>query len=506
MNEQSLRRSNWPSREEVGRPREVNMSFREGEGDPLDELHRIVTRGEVRQTAPLRSEPHFDELFVGIDPNAFEAALHREPVSIRADTTAKDPMRLREIDRAVEVKAQASAPGYSNVQQLKALEKELFESAAEVSSTQKGKPSAERPMPIKSTMQESDLAYQDPPNFSDGSTISPSPQSGSSVKRKTGPARGLGTVFVVLGLVVVGLGAAGAVSFFAWKGKKVETTEPLVVRADPRPNRVASAPTVESSTPNKVIFDRLGADTAKPQTEKIVPREESPNAALPPRPASSPAAPAAQLSEPRKVSTTTIRVRPDGSLESEPTRSTAPLAVSETARQETAHVTTLPGSPTALGGGQANPLPAAAQPGAPRTAPLAGPGVVASQPRAPAPALSPGLATPIIRETRSANPAAQTTPQPAPQLAHTDTSEASGFMVQISSQRSQEAAQTSFSDLQRRYPSLLGGRKPNIKSVDLGEKGTYYRVRLGPMNTRNEATEFCSKYKAAGGSCVVSSG
>ncbi|HEX9904729.1 MAG TPA: SPOR domain-containing protein [Propylenella sp.] len=78
-----------------------------------------------------------------------------------------------------------------------------------------------------------------------------------------------------------------------------------------------------------------------------------------------------------------------------------------------------------------------------------------------------------------------------------------GFLVQVSAQRSMEQAQASFADLQRRYGSVLAGLQPTIQEADLGEKGIYYRVRVGPWGSRDEAIGVCESLKAAGGTCFV---
>jgi hypothetical protein len=79
----------------------------------------------------------------------------------------------------------------------------------------------------------------------------------------------------------------------------------------------------------------------------------------------------------------------------------------------------------------------------------------------------------------------------------------SGYVVQVSSQRSADQAQAAFADMQRRYRSILGGFKANIQRADLGARGTYYRVRVGPMASRNAALQICEQLKSAGGSCFV---
>ena len=76
-------------------------------------------------------------------------------------------------------------------------------------------------------------------------------------------------------------------------------------------------------------------------------------------------------------------------------------------------------------------------------------------------------------------------------------------MVQVSSQRSADQAQASFESMKRRYKSVLGGFNPDIQRADLGAKGTYYRVRVGPMASREAALRLCEQLKSAGGSCFV---
>ena len=73
----------------------------------------------------------------------------------------------------------------------------------------------------------------------------------------------------------------------------------------------------------------------------------------------------------------------------------------------------------------------------------------------------------------------------------------------MSSQKSEADAQASYRALQGKYPSVLGSRSPVIKRADLGDKGVYYRAMVGPFGSPDEASQFCSSLKAAGGQCVV---
>ena len=79
---------------------------------------------------------------------------------------------------------------------------------------------------------------------------------------------------------------------------------------------------------------------------------------------------------------------------------------------------------------------------------------------------------------------------------------AGGMMVQVSSQRSEDAARATFRDLQARYASILGGYDANIQRADLGNRGTYFRVRVGPF-TSADAQNLCSQLKNAGGDCIL---
>jgi hypothetical protein len=78
-----------------------------------------------------------------------------------------------------------------------------------------------------------------------------------------------------------------------------------------------------------------------------------------------------------------------------------------------------------------------------------------------------------------------------------------GWSMQIASQPSEAAAQSSYQDLQRRYGGVLNGHQANIVKAEIAGKGTFWRVRV-PAETREAAIKLCESYKAAGGNCFVS--
>lgn len=91
-----------------------------------------------------------------------------------------------------------------------------------------------------------------------------------------------------------------------------------------------------------------------------------------------------------------------------------------------------------------------------------------------------------------------TAPEPAPSRAI----EAGGFVVQVSSQRSEADAQATFRTLQAKYP-VLSGREVLIRRKDLGERGIFFAAQVGPFGVKSEADQLCETLKTAGGACFV---
>lgn len=149
---------------------------------------------------------------------------------------------------------------------------------------------------------------------------------------------------------------------------------------------------------------------------------------------------------------------------------------------------------------------------------------VRTQPVQVAPAQTPNqsavpvqLATPATAPTQAATPQpvvpqpvvpqpAATQPVTSPPAATQPITPASvpagDFVVQLASLRSEDEARATFGRLQNRFGSILSGFGPNIQRADLGDRGIYHRVRVGPMD-RAAADSLCQRYQSAGGDCFV---
>jgi hypothetical protein len=76
--------------------------------------------------------------------------------------------------------------------------------------------------------------------------------------------------------------------------------------------------------------------------------------------------------------------------------------------------------------------------------------------------------------------------------------------AQVTGNFSQAKALASYKALQRKFPSVLGGKPPMIVRSRLEGRGAraFYRIRV-PAQSRDAAGDICQKLEAAGGACIV---
>lgn len=55
-----------------------------------------------------------------------------------------------------------------------------------------------------------------------------------------------------------------------------------------------------------------------------------------------------------------------------------------------------------------------------------------------------------------------------------------------------------FADMQQKYGMILQNKTPDIQEANLGAKGTYHRLLVGPPGSRDSATSVCTQLKAEG--------
>ncbi|MEJ0012621.1 MAG: SPOR domain-containing protein [Bauldia sp.] len=235
---------------------------------------------------------------------------------------------------------------------------------------------------------------------------------------------------------------------------------------------------------------------------------------------------------PRKVRT--VIVKPDGTIVSSaatdaaagPSDATAPAASATAAKPAATDAAPAPAvidDTAAITGNTGDALPITAPAADGTTAPPdATPVAVAAAPAAetaPAAATKPTAAKPPSVKLAVTKPAATKPPAADLQVAAADTSNdpspidivpgasatppaSSGVLVQISSQRTEDAARATYRDLQARYPNILGSYDVNVQRADVPDRGTFYRVRVGPFS-QADAQRLCDDLRQAGGDCVL---
>jgi hypothetical protein len=351
-------------------------------------------------------------------------------------------------------------------------------------------------------------------DFLDEGQILPPP----GAPAKTGLTLRSRSAFMV-GSALLGAIALGGALAFAYKqsGGGLGSEPPPLVQADNSPvKEVPDQPGgKEFPHKNKLIYDRL-QNADEPEAERLVSRQEDvavpalpgPDMAAMPAPvattdaappttqalpgaASIPVAavedPAMPDGGPRKVKT--MVVRPDGSVETPPVpaapeagpaqASPAQAAPSQAASAQAAPAQAAPAEAAApaaaLAAAEAQPAPAAPTPPA------------AAQPQEAAPAPAP---EPKPKPAAKPQQTAAATPAAAPAK--------SKYVVQVGSKKNQTEALASFADMQQKYPTLLASYRPIVQKADLGAKGIWYRLRIGPITDKTAASKLCSQLKSQG--------
>lgn len=67
--------------------------------------------------------------------------------------------------------------------------------------------------------------------------------------------------------------------------------------------------------------------------------------------------------------------------------------------------------------------------------------------------------------------------------------------VHLASFRSQKEAERGWAQLKRAHKELLGNLDSEISKIELGSKGTYYRLKAGPLPDKAMAADVCAKLK-----------
>ena len=101
------------------------------------------------------------------------------------------------------------------------------------------------------------------------------------------------------------------------------------------------------------------------------------------------------------------------------------------------------------------------------------------------------------RQVASVEPAEITQSQVVP-AQPTQVDPAGGYLVQLASFRSEAEALSAYQQLVQRHPQLVGNLGSRVREASLGQTGSFWRLGVGPLSNRTEATRLCNALIAAG--------
>lgn len=268
--------------------------------------------------------------------------------------------------------------------------------------------------------------------------------------------------YLTLGVAVVAVGAIVAVGLHFMGGKDGAGPGIPVIKADERPIKIRPDDRGGMQVPNqdKLVYERLDQGEGDAKVERLLPPPEQPQV------------PVKGGVQPDTVATSSApEVMRPGQPVAPPRQppSEVPRPLAAAAPQE----------------------PVAAAPVAP---PATG-GYVPTQART--------AAAPVTAPPPSPKPVAAPVAEPAPAAAPTKAPPASGdWLIQLGALRSAPDAEKEWNRIQRAQHDLLGTLKSDVIRVELGEKGTFWRLRAGPLSEQ-AARQMCADLKSRNQGCII---
>lgn len=130
--------------------------------------------------------------------------------------------------------------------------------------------------------------------------------------------------------------------------------------------------------------------------------------------------------------------------------------------------------------------------------------IVVNPPNSPQKPVVIARTTPTTKSVSPAPPVAKPPAASAPKTpaARPAATGGNGYVAVLASvpvsSKSRLAALQRFADMQQKYASVLQNKTPDIREANLGARGNYHRLLVGPPGSRAQASALCSQLKSAG--------
>lgn len=309
---------------------------------------------------------------------------------------------------------------------------------------------------------------------------------------------GSGGKAVKLILAASVIAALGGAAWYFVGSTPMDQDQVPIVRAEPTPMKEKPQDPGGMDVPNrdKTVYNRVSGENTEPTLERLLPRPEKPldkpaqgaeeleaeataagiTKSLPPLPSANEEASAPD------VATPTVVEEPK-EMPAVPTEEMAE-EIQEPSPAEVTAGSDDPNAPRALVKRDEQPLTVDKQDKDDLTAKIA---EALQEPKTPEP-----------KQVAAATP----TPKPTPP-AQTQENLTSGYVMQILSSKSESGVEATWQKIKARNADIVNGLNANIVKADLGDKGIYYRLRLGPVRTGDEAKNICAKLKKRDVGCFI---
>jgi cell division septation protein DedD len=137
------------------------------------------------------------------------------------------------------------------------------------------------------------------------------------------------------------------------------------------------------------------------------------------------------------------------------------------------------------------------------TAMAAAPAAAVASPPAVPPAAPPPPVPPAQVAVAPPPPVTAPSPPPPQPPAATPQAMGKGFRLQLGALKTEDAAKQEWLRLQKAQPDVLGKLTLAVSRIDLGDKGTYYRIQAGPITDSTQAMQACAMLKSRNVGCIL---
>ncbi|MEO1240571.1 MAG: SPOR domain-containing protein [Pseudomonadota bacterium] len=76
-------------------------------------------------------------------------------------------------------------------------------------------------------------------------------------------------------------------------------------------------------------------------------------------------------------------------------------------------------------------------------------------------------------------------------------------VVQVGAFRSDEEAVAQWNRMESKLGDYLNGKSRDVERADLGDRGVYHRLRIGPFSSSDAASAYCAGLKERGQDCLI---